>query len=317
MERPSQADRLPNLLIVGVAKAGTTSLFWYLAQHPDVCGSSQKEVNFFSPVIYGRHPEMSLDHYAGHFDECSGERYRLEATPKYFLGGRELAKVVDETLPGVRILVNLRNPVDRFWSAYRYTRLQGGIAESVTVGEFYEKCLGLHQSGEDGLESNARYRALSVGRYGDFLDGWLDVFGERLRVVFFEDLVAAPIDTVVDLAGWLEVDQGVVEGFDMGVSQRTIEPRSRRLHRGARRLAATADRVLDLNRHRVLKGRLRRLYHLVNTSKPAAVMPDETRRSLEDFYRGPTIRLAADLRERGYTTLPSWLQTDTNAGSRS
>src|SRR4051794_6897093 len=88
--RPSPAQtslsRLANLVVIGVNKAGTTSLFDYLGRHPDIGLSDVKELRYFSPLRYGESLEP-LASYAEHFDHCLQERYAVEATPSYFYGG--------------------------------------------------------------------------------------------------------------------------------------------------------------------------------------------------------------------------------------
>src|SRR6478672_9942638 len=87
-------DNLANLLLAGVGKAGTTSLYWYLSQHPGVCRSTTKETRYFLPLstvdadMSGQLPAVS--EYAAYFARCRKERYRIEATPHYFHGGERL-----------------------------------------------------------------------------------------------------------------------------------------------------------------------------------------------------------------------------------
>ena len=81
----STSYRLPNLVIAGVSRAGTTSLFRYLAQHPDVGTSDVKELRYFSAVRHGQ-PLEPLDMYAAHFKACT-QAFAVEATPGYFYGG--------------------------------------------------------------------------------------------------------------------------------------------------------------------------------------------------------------------------------------
>lgn len=301
------AGRLPNLLVPGVTKAGTTSLFWYLAQHPDVCPASVKEVNYFAPLRYGRPPEANLHDYARHFAHSQGESYRLEASPMYFYGGPSLVEAVRRTLPEPRILIALRDPTDRLWSAYRYKQVKGGLDESVGFATFLERCLRLRETGEDVLEENALYRALSIGRYIDGLRDWFDAFGDNVRVVFFEDLAATPRVTVEDLCHWLGLDSGPARTFDYGVSQKTVMPRSRVMDRAARALNRSADRLWHLNRRRRLKGALRNAYHRVNASRRNQRFAPEDRRRVEAFYAHPNELLAQDLARRGYRALPEWL----------
>src|SRR3954453_7759178 len=93
------ADRPTDVLIAGVNKAGTTSLFVSLSEHPRVAPSAVKETRFFLPARYGKTvpPEDVYDQY---FTVLPDTRARLEATPSYFYGGGSLARVIDERLPG-------------------------------------------------------------------------------------------------------------------------------------------------------------------------------------------------------------------------
>src|SRR3712207_9448996 len=65
--------RLPNLIIAGVGKGGTTSLFRYLGQHPQVCASRVKELRYFQSLRYGE-PMAPLDQYTRHFAHWNGQR---------------------------------------------------------------------------------------------------------------------------------------------------------------------------------------------------------------------------------------------------
>ena len=94
---------LPNLVIAGVTKSGTSSLYWYLVQHPEICGATNPQVNHFAPLRYGLPPEP-LDAYERHFSQWSGERYRLEKSPTYFAGGHRLVDEIDRDPRGLVVL---------------------------------------------------------------------------------------------------------------------------------------------------------------------------------------------------------------------
>src|SRR4028119_1824807 len=92
-------QRLPNLIIAGVAKAGTTSLFNYLAQHPEVFPSDVKETRYFDALRFGEQLDP-LERYAEYFRRRTSERYAVEATPSYFQGGSRTAGAIRPALPG-------------------------------------------------------------------------------------------------------------------------------------------------------------------------------------------------------------------------
>lgn len=305
-------EQLPNLLIVGVTKSGTTSLYWYLSQHPDVCASTHKETNFFSPLCYGRPPSGERADYAQFFAHCASQPYRMEASPEYFYGGPGLVDAVQRALPDARVVVAVRDPVDRLWSAYRYKRLQGGIDDDMSFEAFLDHSLELWDAGVDTREEFAMYRALSIGRYIESLRDWFDAFGDSVYVLFFEHLAATPAATTAGLLRWLELDDEPASAFDYGVSQKTIEPRSRLLHHRARRLADLIDAKTGLNQNRALKGFLREMYFKLNARSPERSMAPEIRRRVEDFYAESNAALARELARRGYRELPPWLDRATH-----
>ena len=102
-----------NLILAGVGKAGTTSLYWYLSQHPDICASPVKETRYFLPlseVEQGNEQLAPIDTYEAYFRGCGGERYRMEATPHYFHGGARLAQGVSSVCPDARVVLTLEGP---------------------------------------------------------------------------------------------------------------------------------------------------------------------------------------------------------------
>jgi hypothetical protein len=161
----STHPRLPNLIIPGVAKAGTTSLHDYLGQHPDICAARIKEVNFFTD---GGNPagREGLDRYERFFSHCAGQRYRVESSPAYFYGGEGVIAALQETLAGPRIIISLREPAIRLWSAFTFLQSMGRLPPERSFAEYVTWCRGQYDSGG----STTPY-ALSL--YGERLPAWM------------------------------------------------------------------------------------------------------------------------------------------------
>lgn len=107
---------LPNLLIPGAAKSGTTSLHGYLKQHPDVFMSDWKEPHFFSnPEFYAK----GIDEYAKLFADAGDARIRGESSTTYFQFPHVVERI-QASLPACRFIFVLRNPIDRTESHYRW-----------------------------------------------------------------------------------------------------------------------------------------------------------------------------------------------------
>jgi hypothetical protein len=301
---PTDTRKLPNLIIAGIAKAGTSSLFRYLSQHPDICVSDVKEVGHFLPLRYGVNAPP-LEAYAIHFQGCESAQYRLEATPGYFFGGRRVAAAIEETLDNPCIILSLRDPVNRFCSYYTFERSHVRIPRHMSLNDYLGTCERLRSAGLDGRKENNTYWALSGGFYADYLDDWLEIFGERLHIVFFEHLASNPASLVAEVCRWLHIDDSVVESFDYTASNKTFRHRSDLLQKLALR-ARERSRGL-LRRHPALRKSLQSAYGLVNGVRRPAEHEFATQERLRQIYGPPNKRLANRLREHGYCSLPGWL----------
>lgn len=297
---------LANLIIAGVAKAGTTSLFRYLAQHPDVCGSSVKEPRYFTPARYGE-PLGPLSDYRRLFAQCRDERYRMEATPGYYPGGGAVATEIDRVLPGARVVVSFRDPVQRCWSWYRFVRSTARIPRDLDFATYLDRCLELHRDGVDHLRENQPFWGVGGGCYDTWIDDWTGVFGDRLRVEFFEDLVARPQGVTEELCRWLGLDAGPCGDIQYHVENRTVQYKNRALQR----VALTVNRAGEtfFARYPGLKRGLRGAYYRVNADTATERLDDASRQRLAEFYAPHNDRLAASLRAAGYEQLPAWLTT--------
>jgi hypothetical protein len=299
--------RLPNLIVAGVGKAGTTSLFSYLGQHPDICASRIKEANYFTPL---RHGEELADRetYAAHFSHCGGERYVVESTPGYFYGGRRLVTSMKEVLPDARVVVILRDPSPRLWSYFRFMKTRLKLERDLSLEQYLETALELREQGRDRLREYSAYWALSSGFYSDYISDWFDVFGSAFRVVFFEDVVENPRSAVERLCGWLGIDSKPAGSFDYSAENRTVLYRNRMLQRIA--LAMNDRGESFLRRHPAVKDRLRGLYYNLNRDdEDGSGLDPDARHQLDAIYAASKKTLAAQLAEQGYVELPAWLRT--------
>lgn len=125
---------LPNLLVIGAQKGGSTWLYHALKQHPDVFMSKVKELSFFD------NQEQSVENiskYLGNFSDGADKRYRGEATPGYFRVSENSQNVpqnvIDLIGKDVRLVLSLRDPIDRAVSAYFHHFRAGRMDPSKTM----------------------------------------------------------------------------------------------------------------------------------------------------------------------------------------
>ena len=297
-------SRLPNLIIAGVTKAGTTSLFRYLSQHPAICASDEKELRHFLPLRYGE-PVGPLATYADHFSHCAQEPYAMEASPGYFYGGAAVARAIDEALDAPRVVIVLREPGERCYSFYNFMRSRAKLPQDADFDSWLDRCEQLHRAGVDQRPEHHDYSGLGAGCYSDWLQPWLDTFGDRLKVLFFDDLSADPAATVADLCAWLGIDPEVAAGFEYRVENKTRQFRHERLQKAA--LSWNRANVLFFERHQTLKRLLRTIYYTVNRA-PAGPRPSPAaRRRLTAFYAPYRERLVAQLGPERLEGAPAWL----------
>lgn len=233
----NNAAREPNFLIVGAAKAGTTSLAAYLAQHPAVYIPPEKELHFFDrDQVYAK----GWAWYTGRF-AAAGDALALgEATPTYMAHERVALRMARH-LPDVRLISILRNPIDRAYSYYWHLRAFGAERRS------FEESLA-------DPETERRVGYLARGRYAEQIRVLHRYYpADKLHVALFDDLVSDPARTFSDVCRWLGVDPTVpvALGQNFNPRFRLRSPMILRLTdrtRLWRRWPALAHGLLRLNR---------------------------------------------------------------------
>ncbi len=305
--------KLPNLLIVGVAKAATTSLFRYLAQHPDIFPAELKELRYFTPLRYGE-PLAPIESYLTHFRNWTMERYAVEATPGYFPGGLTIAKGIDSTLDQARVLLSFRDPADRCWSYFRFMKSRVRVPKDMDFESYLDRCMELHRQGVDGTRAHQPFWGLGSGCYATWLPSWAGVFGNRLRVVFFDDIIEKPDVVVTGICQWLDLNTAPVAQFDFTAENKSEQYRYKSGQVVALRLNRRAERFFT--RHRKLKQAMRKLYHVANSQRSMERPSVEARARLEEFYRPHTAALSQQLAELGVTQQPGWLASSSPSDQR-
>lgn len=205
---------LPNFIVIGAAKAGSTALYWYLGEHPDVFVSPVKETNYFAygvdaegRLLYGdpevhRFPIRSLGEYEQLFADARHAAAIGEASPIYLECPHAAARIL-ALLPDVRIICSLRHPVDRAYSDYlMYLRRRG---------RRFDPARDLSATAAWARPDSHWMR---IGRYHEQLSRYFDVFSRaQIHVSLFDDLKRSAQALVQDVYRFLNVDAGFVPDF--------------------------------------------------------------------------------------------------------
>jgi hypothetical protein len=264
---------LPNFLIIGAAKAGTTSLYHYLRQHPDVYMSPVKEPAYYASDGGGTASGDRIRTRAAYeqlFEAATTARARGEASPQY-LNDETAPDRIAADLRDVRLIVSLRNPVDRAYSSY-LGRLAGGterrsVEEALRRGTYYF--------------DSSLYHA-SLNRYFTRFDR------SRIKVLLFDDLVAGARDTVQEVCDFLGVARDFA--FDPSVKYGSaVAPRSAAVNTLFWKIVYPVRRfVPERLRNTGLAGRAQQL--LVRAPDP---LPAAIRRQLQADFRDDIVQTEA------------------------
>jgi hypothetical protein len=239
---------LPNLIIAGAPKCGTSSLYRWLADHPEACGATPKETFY---LMDRGHPLLrrgsnfhvhGLEGYRAFFNSCSkGHKIIFEATTHYIY--QRTAMEVLSALPSApRILFLLRKPSERVYSSFQYTKNNlANIRRDISFSEFVR----LVRRDRDGsvIKAYAGESAyvlandLKYSRYIEYVSLWRERFGpERVEVLLFEEMKENPLAFMKKLATSLGIDPSVYDAYDFTVRNETLSLKYLPLHRRVRRL---------------------------------------------------------------------------------
>lgn len=209
---------LPDFLVIGAQKSGTSSLYRYLAQHPQIRASDPKEVHYFDGGLkvgqdsYTRGEGWYRSHFPLLSDVAPGEKV-FEASPLYLLHPLVPARVAS-VVPHAKLIAVLRNPVDRALSHYFHNVRNNHLRqnrEELSPGEAMAAEEGrLAELIARGDYGNEAYRAFSYKARGRYLEQieryWAHFPRENLLALRAEDLFLDPAGTVRRVFDFLELD---------------------------------------------------------------------------------------------------------------
>jgi len=293
-------SKLPNLIIAGVHKAATTSLFTYLKSHPEVFGSGKKEVHYFTPLRYGK-PLQNLQEYKKYFTDATNETYLLEASPSYMYGASSIINKMKEILPPHRVIIILRDPIQRFISFYCFLKAQLFLDSKENMLSFLNKSLESY----DVFTDDHYNHSIREGEYINYLPDWFDNYRQDLKIIYFEEFIAQPQSVMVELAEWLKIDPFPFKKMEYTAENKTIYAQNKQLHTVALLINNKFENFWRNNQS--LKIKLRNIYYAINKNKNQKKEYDEISLcKLKEVYEEPNKRLKLYFQQKELK-LPAWL----------
>ncbi|MBT9317201.1 sulfotransferase family protein [Leptothoe spongobia] len=283
---------LPSFLVVGAYKSGTTALYRYFYQHPEIYMSPIKETNFFAlegsiPNYCGpgdaqaptnRLSITHIDDYRAQFDGLSTERAIGEASPMYLYSSKAAGRI-QHYLPGVRLIVILRQPAARAYSNFLHLVRDG--REKI---QDFEKVWAQE---DKRIQANWApiWHIRQHGFYYRQLKQYFDIFSPtQIKVVLYEDLVKRPEETLASLFDYVGVDSEFQVDFSRRPNQSGI-PKNRLARGLARRLLVIPLRATG-NKKMMDWGESISNYFLY---KPKITY--EQKKEITEFYRQDILKL--------------------------
>lgn len=284
----------PNFLIVGAAKAGTTSLYKYLQQHPQVFMSPLKEPHFFTyensyiaPSGPGDHyffksVVKTYDQYQDLFDGVSNELAIGEASPSY-LYSVHAANQIKQSLPKAKMIAVLRNPVDRAYSAFLHMRRAGREPlKDFAVALNYEP-----ERIQKGWGLIWHYR--KAGYYSEQVERYYKLFGKaQVKVCIYEDLLKKPEKFLSEIFDFLEISSQFKVNTNLKFNVGGI-PKNQYLHN----MLESPSSIKRVFRGLIPEKLRKNVMHSLiasNLSKPPPIA-EELRKEMTNEYREDLLKL--------------------------
>lgn len=283
----------PTFFVVGAQKAGTTSLYVHLKRHPEVFLPADKELRIFQPE---HRDSISLDAYRALYAGAKGYKAIGEVTP-YYLADPLVPSRIGELRPEARIIIMLRDPVERAYS--HYLNIRRYYWDSAT--SFREALVRYDNRSAQGWEYSRDY--IEDGLYSAQVQRYFDTFGrDQVLVILFDDLSRNPNEVLARIARHIGVDPDFFAGVDVSEVPNPFHmPRGRAVS-WLQRLDLT-DRVIRWLPRSFKHAVLRPLFFKMK--KPP--LDQESRRRLQQFYE-PDVRRLEDLLGRKLPELrKSWI----------
>ena len=209
---------LPSFFIIGVQKGGTTSLCQYAGQHPQIIGPQRKDIYFFNNEV---HYQKGINYYRAHFPHLAYKKiyeaiYGVKAitfdgTPNYFDAPNAAQRIKNE-FPDAKIILLLRNPIERAFSNYRMAVKFGfenlSFEDALMLED--ERLLSQPNFAPTQLAHNYIYQRLTYkkrGLYIHFIKPWKELFHKNLLILSTENLLNYPQQNMNLVTDFLQLDR--------------------------------------------------------------------------------------------------------------
>jgi len=285
---------IPNFLIIGAQKSGTTSLYFYLRQHPDIFMYPDKEIHYFTYMQdCSSEYHISLVEYQRLFSNVKGQKAVGEASPSYIYS-KAAPERIKAYNPDMRLIAVLRNPIDRAYSNYLHA-LRRGLEP---LEDFYQALQAEEERIQQGWSFMFHY--VAKGCYSDQLKRYYQHFDKsQLKILLLEDLRKASSSTIKGIYQFLQVDENFMPDLD---SKHNTAGIAKNKQLGKILNSLQNSRAINEAAKKLIPYSLREKFKQQIYTQPP--MPEVARNYLKNVYKDDIIQLQS-LIDRD---LSSWLE---------
>jgi len=270
---------LPKFIIgVGAQKAGTTTLYALLSQHPEIDTGVKKELHYFDRV-----ENVSLKEYRSKFKGNS--EYKLDITPIYMFYPNCIEKI-KKIIPSkdLKIIIILRNPIERALSHYYMSRRRG--YETFTFSQAFEQEINRMKQCDFAFREFSYFER---GKYFKQVSKILKNFDRNnVKVLLFDDLIKDPQKTLDEVCEFIEISKIQAKTIHLNKS---FDVKSTMIHRmlieHSKAVSKTLKAILPENLYNSLK----KLYYKINAKEPKKEIEPEFYEELKEYYREDLMKL--------------------------
>ncbi|MEO0375328.1 MAG: sulfotransferase [Cyanobacteria bacterium P01_A01_bin.17] len=316
---------MPNFLIIGAPRCGTTSLYYNLATHPQIYMSQVKEMHFFHRSKDSI-SEDCLSQYQSFFRNASQEFAVGEATPSYLFDANA-PDTIKSLIPEVKLIAILRNPADPVYSQYLLRWRNNKLTTRVTEKELLKNFASMIREYRI-LKGKEEKKIFAEGFYREGLARYRDNFGqEQMRIYLFEDFKVNPRAVLEDICQFLCVDAQLLNTEKTSqIYNKGNVPKSRVVHESLENLrriynkkvrSRSSDKTLSafsknvnsplatMSLHEPIREAYLKLRNYNSSSFKAPQLPENIRAQLNEIYKEDILSLQVSLKK---DLISRWLE---------
>lgn len=250
---------LPNLLLAGAPKCGTTSVYDWLVHHPEITGGVDKELFYLMDKN-----DWKFDKKAN-WESGGDEQYQkfFPNSNKYLVDGTTLTMYQKSALEYAsrhkpKVLIYIRKPSARIYSTFKYFRDTRTI---LPKHETFKTFIDRVNSGDDFGGVNQLSQVIEQSLYSKYIERWIQVVGaNNVKVLAFESLIQDKPTAMKDVCSWLQLDGSIFENFDFSHKNETSKIRFRGLN-------IVKESIAKQVKNKKIKDLIRPVYDTLNKSK--------------------------------------------------